>query len=299
MLGKVRIIISFLVFVFFNIRFTNVHLILIVQLYRIDKQEDVHESIPIQHTLPCLCLRPRVYMFRSAGPRFFVIELPQSVNFDMQLQFDELLMEFGLLHRMNPKGKFQEKNIANSSAAVINSSGEVLGKGIAKGSAFLGKGLRSASKLVTSNTTKHETKPPEQKQLTPEELKQKELTNKRIDGVERVSTAFVTGTRGAKVGLRKGFEFVGKTGAQVVDGSTKTIKGTDWYKEREVKKLESSGPKDPDKGESAFSGIVNIAKSSVNAGSSVISGVKQGTRTVAKDVRESTVAIAEHTYVIL
>lgn len=252
-----------------------------------------HETIPLQATLPCLALRPRVYMFRSAGPRFFIVELPQSVTPDILSQFDELLMDFGLLHRMNPKGRYQEQNIANSSATAINTGGEVLGKGIAKGSAFLGKGLRSASNLYTSNTKKHESKPKDESELSEKELKERKAAQKRMEGADKASSAFVSGTRGVKQGIRKGFGFVGKTGAQVADGSSKAIKGTDWYKEREQKKIEGKPPKE-DKGESAFTGVVNIAKSSLNAGSSVISGVKQGTRTVAKDVRESTVSIAEH-----
>lgn len=259
-----------------------------------DKDANVYTSIPLHASLPCLEIRPRVFMFRAAGPRFFIIELLERFTTDMELEkLGGFLLQFSLLHRMNPQGNFQEVTLANSSAAAINAGGEALGQGIAKGSAFLGKGLRSASTFYTTKTKKAETKPKEE---TEEQRKQRELSEKRLKGADKASTAFVTGTRGVKQGIAKGFGFVGRTGAGIADGTSKQVKKTDWYQDREAKKqLES--PKDPDKGQSNLTGAFNIAKSSLNAGSSVISGVKQGTRTVAKDVRESSVTIAEHSFV--
>ena len=131
-------------------------------------------------------------------------------------------------------------------------------------------------------------------EMTEEQRKKKEQIDKNLANAEKASTVFVTGTRNVKVGIRKGFGLVGRGGAAVVDTSQKQIKKTEWHKEREAKKAETTPPRDPNKGEGAFTGIVNVASSGVNAGCSVISGIKQGTRTVAKDVRESTITITEH-----
>src|SRR4051812_39898120 len=106
-------------------------------------------------------------------------------------------------------------------------------------------------RLYQSKTKKHEEVP---KELTPEQIRQNELAAQRLETAEKASNAFVTGSRGVKLGIAKGFGFVGRTGAQAVDGSSKMVKKTDWYQEKQNKKP----PPDPNKAESNLTGAATV-----------------------------------------
>jgi len=260
-----------------------------IQLHRHDQgNSSPFEIIPLHKELPCLTVRQGLYLFRASGPRFFLVSLPHDVPFEQHQLVDGLLMKFGLLQRMNPKGKVSEDNSVNKAASVINSGGEVIGKGLAKGSGYLGKGMRSASTFYQSKTKRHE---PSKEEKTEFDEKAAQNQAAGFETAEKASGVFVKGARGVGTGIRKGFGFVGRTGATIADGSAKQVKKTEWYQEREQKK---TSEKEDDGRESNLTGAGNVAKSTVKAGSSVISGFKQGTRTVAKDIRNTTADITEH-----
>ena len=259
-----------------------------IRLYRLDSPVN-YETIFLYEGLACLFVRAGVYFFQATGPRFFVVQLPLDITPEQLDEIDNWLMNFVILNRINPHNEVIEENTVNKTATIINSGGEVLGQGLAKGSELIGKGMRSGTKLYTSKTKKHEEAA---KELTEEEIERNKLAQQRLENADKASTIFVKGSRGVKMGIEKGFGLVGRSGAAVIDGSSKAVKKTDWYKKKEANKPATTGEKE----DSGFNSFVTVAKSSVNAGSSVISGAKQGTRTVAKDVRDTTVDLTEHQY---